>query len=128
MSADPLQEWVQKAEEDWEAVRRLLDSGTAEAVADVVVFLCQQSAEKYLKAILVDVDQEPPHTHNLGVLLDLVTETIPQLEAIRDDTETLSPFAVAFRYPGEWAAEAEVHQALAMARRIRGALREYLKL
>jgi len=41
MNADPSQEWVQKAEEDWEAVRRLLDSGAAETVADVVVFLCQ---------------------------------------------------------------------------------------
>jgi HEPN domain-containing protein len=128
MNVDPLQEWVQKAEEGWEAVRRLLDPGTPEAVADVIVFLCQQAAEKYLKAILVETGQEPPHTHNLGVLLDLVTETIPQLEVIRDDTEALSPFAVAFRYPGEWAAEPEVHQAVAMARRIRDALRDYLKL
>jgi HEPN domain-containing protein len=128
MNVDPLQEWIQKAEEDWEAVRRLLDSGTPEAVADVVVFLCQQVAEKYLKAILVETGQEPPHTHNLGVLLDLATGSIPKLEAIRDDTEALGPFAVVFRYPGEWATEAEARQAVAMARRIRDALRDYLKL
>jgi HEPN domain-containing protein len=128
MSADPLQEWVQKAEEDWEAVRRLLDPGTLEAVADVIVFLCQQVAEKYLKAILVETGQEPPHTHNLGVLLDLVTGSTPQLEAIRDDTEALGPFAVVFRYPGEWATEAAARQAVAMAGRIRDALRDYLKL
>lgn len=128
MSVDPLQEWVQKAEEDWEAVRRLLESGTLEAVADVIVFLCQQVAEKYLKAILVERGHEPPHTHNLGVLLDLVTGSVPQLEAIRDDTEALGPFAVVFRYPGEWATQAEARQAVAMSGRIRDASRDHLGL
>ncbi len=48
MSEPWFEEWVAKAEQDHYAAS-VLDAGT---VPDVVCFLCQQCAEKYLKAAL----------------------------------------------------------------------------
>ena len=71
MSDQLVSEWVRKAEEDWTALARLQSGGLAE-VADVVTFHCQQCAEKYLKALIQRLGREPPWTHQLGVLLDIV--------------------------------------------------------
>jgi len=51
MTDDLVQQWVKKAEEDWTGIVRLRASGLEE-VADIVAFLAQQCAEKYLKALI----------------------------------------------------------------------------
>ena len=56
--------WVQKAEHDLAAVRVLATAGS-EVPWDVVVFHCQQAAEKYLKALLVANDHDVPKIHDL---------------------------------------------------------------
>jgi len=121
-NVEPWQEWVDKAEEDWTALSRLVAGETA-GIADVIVFLCQQVAEKYLKAFLVREAVEPPYTHNLATLLDLVGTRCPELECLREDVEVLTPFAVAFRYPGMWATVDEAREAFERTGRIRATMR-----
>jgi HEPN domain-containing protein len=64
MSEEYLKEWVRKAEEDYEvatALARRRKSPTPNAVS----FHCQQCAEKYLKAYLVQHNVIFPKTHDL---------------------------------------------------------------
>ena len=127
MNIEPWQEWVAKAEEDWEAAQRL-SKGKIADVADVLLFLCQQTIEKYLKALLVQDAIEPPYTHNLAVLLDMLEDQHPELKSLRDDVESLTPLAVVFRYPGMWATVDEAKEAIERAERIRSATRDALGL
>lgn len=59
MSSELLQEWIAKAEQDWEAALKLTENNVHK-FADVIAFLCQQTAEKYLKALLLNEGMEPP--------------------------------------------------------------------
>ena len=66
-----IRQWVQKAEHDLLASVQVLKLGK-ETPIDIVCFHAQQCVEKYLKALLVNHDLEPPKTHNLPRLLDLL--------------------------------------------------------
>ncbi len=55
--------WVRKAEQDWEAARKL--AAETPPPRDVVCFHCQQAAEKYLKALLQENGLVVPKTHQL---------------------------------------------------------------
>ncbi len=127
MPAELAGEWIDKAEEDWLGVRRLA-VGDLGPVADVAAFLSQQCAEKYLKALLQESDIEPPRLHHLPALLDLLLAVHPDLEPIRVACERLSPFAVAFRYPGQRATREEAREAIALADQVRSRIRTLLGL
>ena len=78
MPAERTLEWVRKAEEDWAVIGliRAADPGTA---PDVLVFLCQQCVEKYLKALLCEEGLAVPRTHDLAsLLLELLVIPLPQ--------------------------------------------------
>src|ERR1700730_16802477 len=92
-------EWVDKAESDLHAALRL-DSGS-EPFRDEVCFHCQQSAEKYLKALLEELGQYIHKTHDLEDLLNLLTTPHPKLRPLRRGLRFLSRFAVTIRYPGD---------------------------
>lgn len=127
MSAPLVQEWISKAEQDWQAALQLL-AGKPESVPDVIAFHAQQTAEKYLKALLLQAGEDPPPIHSLGALLDRVVTRYPELESLREEVESLSPFAVRFRYPGSSIAADKASQAVERARRIRTTLRTQLGL
>ncbi|MFW6162565.1 MAG: HEPN domain-containing protein [Planctomycetota bacterium] len=127
MSDELVLEWIAKAEEDWTAIERLR-AGDLGEVADPVVFHAQQTAEKYLKALAQRHGIEPPRTHHLPVLLDLLVGELPELEGLRAPCEELAPFAVSFRYPGEQATEEDARHAVALSATIRTALRHALGL
>ena len=61
----------------------------------------QQAAEKALKAALVLPDIDPPRTHNLQLLADLLP-TDWGVAALEIDFASLSMWAVASCYPGDW--------------------------
>ena len=63
-------EWIRKAEDDFR-VAALIAAGS-EPFHDQVCFHCQQSAEKYLKALLEELGQSIPKSHDLEDLLDLL--------------------------------------------------------
>ncbi len=91
-------EWLRKADLDFNTVVRL---GPEEAFRDVVAFHAQQSAEKYLKALLTFHQIEFPKTHELRHLLGLLREAEPQLALALSDVRWLEPFGVEIRYPAD---------------------------
>lgn len=77
MTAMLAQEWVRKAAEDWEAIRRLRAGGEADVVTDVIGFLAQQTAEKYLKACLALARQSQcPAPRGAGAALPSCTGAV----------------------------------------------------
>jgi HEPN domain-containing protein len=120
-------EWVGKAEEDYAAALHL-GRKRKSPVPSIVCFHCQQCAEKYLKALLVEADIRFPKTHDLLALLKLLTPVAPFLVSFRETLEPLNDYAVEFRYPSESATREEARTALVSCRAIRRKIRRSLGL
>jgi len=95
-----LRQWVEKAEHDLEAARRIMvvEEGCP---YDTVCFHCQQATEKYLKALLTMLGIQAPRSHDLERLAHL----LPAGHAIAvsvSDLASLNPYAVEVRYAGDW--------------------------
>ena len=118
--------WVRYAEEDLQAAR---DAGSRKPpLRNVACFHCQQSAEKYLKAVLQEAGLAVPRTHELEDLLDLLLPHDAALVRLRWSLRSLTPYAVNFRYPGVRATTRRVTTALRQAERVRRELRAWLGL
>jgi len=63
-------------------------------------FHAQQCAEKYLKARLEEAAIGFARTHDLLMLHQLVLPVEPNWQVLQTPLAFLSPFAVAYRYPG----------------------------
>ena len=118
--------WVQKAEADWLAIGSLLAG--QRIPWDVVCFHCQQTAEKYLKALLITLDVEFEPMHDLLRLARLASGVEPELRILFDPLSILNPYSVQVRYPDDWR---EIEQdegtaAVEQARTIRLALRNLI--
>ncbi len=70
------QEWVDKAEGDWAVLNREIQVQNMPNY-DLVCFLAQQCAEKYLKARLQEDSVAFPKTHDLTLLLTLALPAQP---------------------------------------------------
>jgi HEPN domain-containing protein len=83
---------------------------------EALCFHAQQAAEKSVKAVLVHHGVAVPKTHNLKILLEMVSAhgVVPPDVA---GAPRLTDYAVVFRYPGEYEeiSEREYHDALALA-------------
>src|SRR5437660_5981307 len=93
-----------------------------------VCFCCQQSAEKFLKALLVELGLPVPRTHNLEDLLGLLRPHHPDLSALRRGLVYLTRFAADTRYPGFHARRRQADAALRWAGRVRTEVRASLGL
>lgn len=91
--------WIEKAQADLNAALILLE-GLSENY-EIVGFHAQQAAEKFLKAFLARHQVELRKTHDLAELLTLVDTVDAELAQALRETETLTPYATAFRYPGD---------------------------
>src|SRR5260370_15036763 len=118
--------WVRKAEADLIGARGL--ARLNQPVHDLICFHCQQSAEKYLKALLQDLGLTVPRTHKLGDLLTLLVPHDATLRRLRRTLGGLSRYAVDFRYPGENATQRQAATALRQAEKTRNELRTRLGL
>ncbi len=65
MNVHPVQEWVGKAEDNYLSALDL-SRRRKNRVPDVICNRCEQSAEKYLKALLVRRKIPIPKIHDLG--------------------------------------------------------------
>lgn len=117
-------EWVQKAEGDYRVV--VLLAAEKEPFHDQVCFHCQQSAEKYLKALLAELNRRIPRTHSLDDLHTLLAADHPSLRSLRRGLIYLTDFAVDVRYPGERATKRQAAAALRWAGKVRDACRKQL--
>ena len=110
-------EWVQKAEGDLIVAERELRARKS-PVYDACCYHCQQAAEKYLKAFLISIKQNPPRIHNLVELLKLCLPHDKTFDMIRLDLELLNAYAVEIRYPGQTATKDDAREAVLAARRV----------
>ncbi|MCP4592652.1 MAG: HEPN domain-containing protein [bacterium] len=103
---ETVKEWVAKAEADFATAGRELRASTSPNF-DAVCFHAQQSVEKLMKALLIQMEVTPPRTHDLAQLDQLLTPIYPGWTWPVEDLRLLSRAAVSFRYPGETAEHKE---------------------
>lgn len=94
-----VQAWLEKAETDYRAAETL--NRDQSSFSHLVLFLCQQSAEKNLKAYLQWSDIRPPKTHDLVFLLNSCLELNPSFAELEEACMGLTGLAVDPRYPLE---------------------------
>ena len=104
MSEKLVEEWIDKAEEDYQSAQILFKKSPSD-FATTICFHSQQCAEKYLKAILIKHGIEPPWIHTLESLLDLIIPEVPELEEYGEILAQLTPYATEYRYPGKIASK-----------------------
>jgi HEPN domain-containing protein len=117
-------EWVGKAEDDFITAGELRESPNR--LHDQVCFHCQQSAEKYLKAVLEELNISVPKTHDLELLLDQLVPFHAGLRSVKRGLLFLADFAVDARYPGTDATKRQAVAALRWAGRVRDTCRAIL--
>lgn len=112
------QEWLKKAEEDYQ-VALVLSRKIKPSFLNSVCFHSQQAAEKYLKAYLVLNKVRFPKTHDLILLKNFCRNCESEFELISDLIMALNPYSVEFRYPGEDATRKDTKRALIIVEEIR---------
>lgn len=91
------QEWLRYAASDLELAKM---AGVPNVMVESLCYHAQQCAEKALKAVLV-AHHVPVHkTHNVGLLLDQLSEHVAIPKDI-EEAAILTDYAVMCRYPGD---------------------------
>ena len=88
---------------------------------EIICYHCQQAAEKAVKAMIIalDIPGGIPKKHNLTFLLSQIRNYVKIPEKFFDYTDSLTPYGIAVRYPGELQIEDyHAREALAYAREI----------
>ena len=106
-------DWMRFARSDLAVARSVHD---ADVLMETLCFHAQQAVEKSLKAVLLARSVAFPHTHNLRILMDLVSN----VESLPPDVVAsvgLVGYAVEVRYPGiyEDITEDEYREAVRLA-------------
>jgi HEPN domain-containing protein len=120
--------WVQKASNDLVSAKLILES--SEGPTDTACFHVQQSIEKSLKAVLTFHGINFPKTHDLVRLLDLILPFLQQLDEYREKFDAMTHYAVETRYSiSEYEpSKEEAFNALDVAKKVMGIIREYITL
>ncbi|GAB4465288.1 MAG: hypothetical protein OHK0029_35840 [Armatimonadaceae bacterium] len=122
-----LDEWVEKAEADYQAAIAL-NRRRVRPLPDIVCYHCSQCVEKYLKVFLVSHGEIPPRIHDLPTLLDLCLLHDGRLAAVLALVHQLNPYGVLVRYPGFSTDIHEARDAVDATRRVRRRIRYRLRL
>jgi HEPN domain-containing protein len=120
-------EWVAKAEGDFATAKREFGA-RKNPNHDAVCFHAQQCAEKYLKARLQEAGIPFGKTHDLPTLLNLTLAVEQTWTSLLTDMQTLSIYAVAYRYPGDSADKKDAKKALEACENFRAIARQSLGL
>ena len=120
--------WVEKAEHDLRTAQTMLDQENPPT--DVICFHSQQTAEKLIKAFLVNSGQDFPPSHDLLRLLELCIQHDPSFLALAQSAIILNDYAVEVRYPDDWRKieVEEAHEAVKQALQIREFILPKLKI
>ena len=111
-------EWVRKAEADYQLGLELSRRRKV-TFRDHGCFLCQQCAEKYLKARLEEAGIRFQKTHDLDKLLQDALLVEPLWLALLPALLGLNRYAVKFRYPGNEATALDMKEAIKAAKAMR---------
>ena len=91
--------WVMKARRDLLSAKKLARG--KDSYLDTTIYHCQQTAEKVIKGWLVYHDLSFEKTHDLRLLVTMASEVEPKFTSWFEVAEQVSPYATAYRYPGE---------------------------
>jgi HEPN domain-containing protein len=91
-------DWLRYARADLVLARGPLPEGGLYAL---LCFHTQQVAEKSLKAVLMSRGVDPPRTHSIDGLIELIPDSIEIPQEVQEVVE-LSAYAVIARYPGDY--------------------------
>jgi HEPN domain-containing protein len=119
-------EWIDKAEGDWTVAQR--EMRTSNPVWNVVSFLAQQCAEKYLKGFLEEQNIAFGRIHDLVVLLNSTGGLLPELDSHRQALAHLGTFGIATRYPGAQADRQAAEDSMKTAESVRTIVRARFQL
>lgn len=118
---ETVDEWIRKADGDYRVAVR--ESEVADGAAhDAVCFHAHQCIEKLMKAALLMYNADPPRTHNLMHLDEMLHVLCPAWQSTQNDVEFLTRTGIAFRYPGEWATPSHATKAMSICDRLRESL------
>lgn len=120
------QEWVNKAEEDYNVADRELKAKTG--AYNAICFHSQQAAEKYLKALLQEMDIEFEKTHDLVFLYEKAKDKLTELVDMLEYLDELSLYAVEARYPGLTAEKEDAETAVKTMSKVREEVRKVLNI
>jgi HEPN domain-containing protein len=120
-------EWISKAEGDYATAKRELNP-TGTPNLDAVCFHAEQCIEKLMKAFLIQRGVTPPRSHDLEVLDRLMASTGVGWSWPVEELRLLTRAAVDFRYPGDFADQAEASESFDIATRMRAKLRSLLDI
>ncbi len=95
---DLFREWANYADEDLEMASLALAEG---GPPNQICFHAQQTAEKYLKAVIVLHGSTFEKSHQLRYLLELCCRYDLSFEELKDDAIYLTQFYIETRYPGD---------------------------
>jgi HEPN domain-containing protein len=95
-----LQQWLDKGKDDLRSAEYLstMHNPTPD---EIICYLCQQSAEKYLKGFIFSHDIEPEKTHDLSELLKICQNYNVDFSTLSSEIFILKRYAVMPRYPNE---------------------------
>ncbi|MCX7839977.1 MAG: HEPN domain-containing protein [Anaerolineae bacterium] len=127
MPEDSVDEWIRKAEQDFEYARIGMRR-RKNPLYDGVCFHAQQCAEKYLKAFLTRHKIEFRKTHDLTELQRACAQVDPAFRLIIEPLKLLFVYAVDIRYPGISATEQDARDAVAAMKQVRAFVRARLGL
>jgi HEPN domain-containing protein len=119
-------EWVRKAEEDYQVA--VTTHHGPNLFHNTVCFHCQQSCEKYLKALLEENGLVVPKIHDLDELGKRLVSLYPSLRSVRRGLVFMKRFAVEVRYVGDNAKKREAVSALRWTGKVRTKARAFLGL
>lgn len=113
-SCEFAREWLDKALRDRRAAEVLL--AAEPPMADLAAFHCPQAVEKTLKGFLTFHGRVFGKTHDLGRVCKQCADVDSAFDEILQRADTLSEYAVDYRYPGPDQPTIEnPHEALAIA-------------
>lgn len=118
--------WARIAEDDLRSAEYLLTMAD-DGPFNVICFLAQQSAENYLKSLLILHGIDFTKTHDLIVLRNSVPSSV-DLAVKPEELLVLNRYSIQPRYPGAWwpYSETDAEEAVAVARKVRDAIRYHL--
>ncbi|GBR75550.1 DNA-binding protein [Candidatus Termititenax persephonae] len=116
--------WLEFANMDLSTAEHLLNKHPTPY--EIICYLCQQAAEKYLKGFLIArTAKEPPHIHDLDELCKLCKEISVDFSTVADICSELTEYGVQSKYPTDMAIEKDdVLQAIQDAKTLKSFLQK----
>ena len=113
-----LQQWLNKGKEELMSAE-YLSTMRHPTPDETICYLCQQSAEKYLKGFIFSHDIEPEKTHDLKDLLEVCKIYNKEFSTLDSGAYILTRYAVLPRYPNELGVtEEDMKNAIAYAKSV----------